>query len=168
MTDSQKLDLILSEILGVKEDVAGLKEDVAGLKEDVAVLKTDVAGLKEDVAVLKTDVADLKKDVAVLKTDVAVLKTDVAVLKADVAVLKEDVSILKQRVSAIEVHLENQTDKNIQLIAENFIELTNKLNQAIPVADKNLAYEVKVNYLIEKVQFLEKDFEKFKCQMAYS
>ena len=147
MTDSQKLDLILSEILGVKEDVAGLKEDVA-------VLKTDVAGLKEDVAVLKTDVADLKKDVAVLKTDVAVLK--------------EDVSILKQRVTAIEVHLENQTDKNIQLIAENFIELTNKLNQAIPVADKNLAYEVKVNYLIEKVQFLEKDFEKFKCQMAYS
>lgn len=25
-----------------------------------------------------------------------------------------------------------------------------KLNQAIPAADKNLAYEVKVNYLIEK------------------
>ena len=161
MTDSQKLDLILSEILGVKEDVAGLKEDVTGLKEDVA-------GLKEDVAVLKTDVAGLKEDVAVLKTDVADLKEDVAVLKTDVAVLKEDVSILKQRVTAIEVHLENQTDKNIQLIAENFIELTNKLNQAIPVADKNLAYEVKVNYLIEKVQFLEKDFEKFKCQMAYS
>ena len=161
MTDSQKLDLILSEILGVKEDVAGLKEDVTGLKEDVTGLKEDVAGLKEDVAVLKTDVAGLKEDVAVLKTDVAVLKTDVAVLK-------EDVSILKQRVTAIEVHLENQTDKNIQLIAENFIELTNKLNQAIPVADKNLAYEVKVNYLIEKVQFLEKDFEKFKCQMAYS
>ena len=161
MTDSQKLDLILSEILGVKEDVAGLKEDVTGLKEDVA-------GLKEDVAVLKTDVAGLKEDVAVLKTDVADLKKDVAVLKTDVAVLKEDVSILKQRVTAIEVHLENQTDKNIQLIAENFIELTNKLNQAIPVADKNLAYEVKVNYLIEKVQFLEKDFEKFKCQMAYS
>lgn len=29
-------------------------------------------------------------------------------------------------------------------IAENFIEHTKKLNQAIPVADKNLAYEVKV------------------------
>ncbi len=119
MTDSQKLDLILSEITGIKEDVAGLKTDVAGLKTDVAGLKTDVA-------------------------------------------------ILKQKVAGIEVHLENQTDKNIQLIAENFIELTNKLNQAIPVADKNLAYEVKVNYLIEKVQFLEKDFEKFKLQMAYS
>lgn len=133
MTDSQKLDLILSEVIGMKGDVAVLKEDMAVLKEDVAVLKEDVAILKEDVAVLK-----------------------------------EKVSVLEQRVTSIEVHLENQTDKNIQLIAENFIELTNKLNQAIPVADKNLAYEVKVNYLIEKVQFLEKDFQEFKYQMAYS
>ena len=140
MTDSQKLDLILSEVIGMKGDVAVLKEDMAVLKEDVAVLKEDVAILKEDVAVLKEDVA----------------------------VLKEKVYGREQRVTGIEVHLENQTDKNIQLIAENFIELTNKLNQAIPVADKNLAYEVKVNYLIEKVQFLEKDFQEFKYQMAYS
>ncbi|KAI4439395.1 hypothetical protein FMM80_03125 [Schaedlerella arabinosiphila] len=140
MTDSQKLDLILSEVIGMKGDVAVLKEDMAVLKEDVAVLKEDVAILKEDVAVLKEKVS----------------------------VLEQRVDNIEQRVTGIEVHLENQTDKNIQLIAENFIELTNKLNQAIPVADKNLAYEVKVNYLIEKVQFLEKDFQEFKYQMAYS
>ena len=140
MTDSQKLDLILSEVIGMKGDVAVLKEDMAVLKEDVAVLKEDVAILKEDVAVLKEKVS----------------------------VLEQRVTGIEQRVTGIEVHLENQTDKNIQLIAENFIELTNKLNQAIPVADKNLAYEVKVNYLIEKVQFLEKDFQEFKYQMAYS
>ena len=147
MTDSQKLDLILSEVIGMKGDVAVLKEDMAVLKEDVAVLKEDVAILKEDVAVLKEDVA---------------------VLKEKVSVLEQRVGNIEQRVTGIEVHLENQTDKNIQLIAENFIELTNKLNQAIPVADKNLAYEVKVNYLIEKVQFLEKDFQEFKYQKAYS
>ena len=121
MTDSQKLDLILSEVIGMKGDVAVLKEDMAVLKEDVAVLKEDVAILKEDVAVLKEKVS----------------------------VLEQRVDNIEQRVTGIEVHLENQTDKNIQLIAENFIEL-------------------KVNYLIEKVQFLEKDFQEFKYQMAYS
>lgn len=39
---------------------------------------------------------------------------------------------LERRTTGIELHIENVTDKNIQLIAENFIELTNKLNQAIP------------------------------------
>jgi len=63
--------------------------------------------------------------------------------------------------ASTQMHMENVTDRNIQLIAENFINLTNKLDEAIPAADKSLAYEVKVNYLIEKVQFLEKDFEKF-------
>ncbi len=66
--------------------------------------------------------------------------------------IRDDLQEVKRKLTGAELHLENVTDKNIQLIAENFIELTNKLNQAIPVADKNLAYEVKVNYLVEKVQ----------------
>lgn len=73
---------------------------------------------------------------------------------------------LKRRTTNIELHLENSTDKNIQLIAENFIELTKKLNQAIPVADKNLAYEVKVNYLAEKVHSLEKEIAELKNKIA--
>ncbi len=73
---------------------------------------------------------------------------------------------LKRRTTNIELHIENVTDKNIQLIAENFIELTKKLNQAIPVADKNLAYEVKVNYLVEKVQNLEKEIVTIKGRIA--
>lgn len=46
--------------------------------------------------------------------------------------------------------------------------LQKKLNQAIPVADKNLAYEVKVNYLIEieKVQLLEKEVQELKSKTA--
>lgn len=73
---------------------------------------------------------------------------------------------IERRTTNMELHLENVTDKNIQLIAENFIELTKKLNQAIPVADKNLAYEVKVNYLVEKVQILEKELAELKNKIA--
>ncbi len=54
--------------------------------------------------------------------------------------------------ASTQMHIENVTDRNIQLIAENFINLTNKLDEAIPAADKSLAYEVKVNYLIEEVR----------------
>ncbi len=66
----------------------------------------------------------------------------------------------------IGMHIENHTDKNILLIAENFIELTNKLNQAIPAADKNLAYQVKVDYVFEKVKVLEKDMAELKSRTA--
>lgn len=87
-------------------------------------------------------------------------------MKQHMSKLDHDMQEVKQRTTAIELHLENGTDKNIQLIAENFIELTKKLNQAIPVADKNLAYEVKVNYLVERVQLLEKEVAELKNKTA--
>ncbi len=77
-----------------------------------------------------------------------------------------DIQELKHHTTSIELHLENTTDKNIQLIAENFIELIEKLNQAIPVADKNLAYEVKVNYLVSEVSKLKQEIAELKSKIA--
>lgn len=80
--------------------------------------------------------------------------------------MKTDMQELKRRTTSIELHLENVTDKNVQLIAENFIELTKKLNQAIPAADKNLAYEVKVNYLVGEVEKLKAELAELKNKIA--
>lgn len=55
MTDSAKLDLLLSEMQEVKGDVHTLKEDVHTLKEDTQSLKQDVQNLE-----LKTDAIENK------------------------------------------------------------------------------------------------------------
>lgn len=110
MTENDKLDLILSEIQGMKQDISSMKQDISNLNQAV-------------------------KNV-------------------------------EQKTTNLSLHIENSTDKNIQLIAENYIELTKKLNQAIPVADKNLAYEVKVNYLIEEVADLKHQVAELKSKIA--
>lgn len=109
-----------------------------------------------DTQSIKSDLQSTKEDVQALKTDMQAIKTDMQALKADVQALKADVQFLKQDVSDIKLHLENVTDKNITLLVENHVMLINKLNQAVPAANKNLVYEVKVNYLIEKVDKLKK------------
>ena len=58
--------------------------------------------------------------------------------------------------TSLELHIENGTDKNIQLLAENFVELTKKLTQAIPVADKNI-HSYQLLFYIEKSFSIEKD-----------
>lgn len=94
------------------------------------------------------------------------LESDMQTVKNEIQGMKNDIQELKQKVTSLELHIENATDKNIQLLAENFVELTKKLNQAIPVADKNLAYEVKVNYLLEEVRVLKEELEKLKGRIA--
>ena len=49
----QQLNILTTEVTGIKTEVSRLKDDVSGLKEDVA-------GLKEDVKELKTVTAKLE------------------------------------------------------------------------------------------------------------
>lgn len=73
---------------------------------------------------------------------------------------------LKQRVTGIEVTLENETNKNIKLLAENHGNLIDKLNQAIKVSDKTAIYEIQVNILTSKVEKLEKEMAELKNRIA--
>ncbi len=120
MTDSEKLDLLLSEMQGMKAEMQGMKAEMQDMKAEMQDMKAEMKDIKDRLSVVE-----------------------------------DKVSALENKVVNISLHIENVTDKNIQLIAENFIELTKKLNAAIPAADKNLAYEIKVNYLTERVQKLE-------------
>lgn len=79
--------------------------------------------------------------------------------------VQSQIEPLKEDITNIKLHLENVTDKNIQLLAENHVDLINKLNQAIPIAN-NIAFEVKNNYLTEKVNKLEKEISNLKDKIA--
>ena len=147
MTENQKMDLILQKLGGIEGGLVSVGEDVQSLQGDMQVLKGDVQVLKGDVQELKEDVQVLKGDVQVLKEDVQVLKEDVQVLKEDVQVLKEDVQVLKERVTNIEITLENETNRNIQLIAEGHLNLDRKLDEALKELHPNTMYHLKVNHL---------------------
>ena len=102
----------------------------------------------------------------IVQSELSGIKTEISDIKLEISELKSEISVIKSEVTKMQLHIENSTDKNIKLLAENFVELTKKLNQAIPVADKNLAYEVKVNYLIEDVNKLKEEIAKSKDKIA--
>lgn len=53
MADSEKLDLILSEMQGIKTEMQGMKTEMQGIK-------TDVQDLKQRTANIETSVTDIK------------------------------------------------------------------------------------------------------------
>ena len=91
--------------------------------------------------------ASVGEDVRSLQGDVQTLKGDVQTLKEDVQTLKEDVQMLKDRVTNIEITLENETNRNIQLIAEGHLNLDRKLDEALKELQPNTMYHLKVNHL---------------------
>lgn len=91
-------------------------------------------------------------------------KFDLILSKLDT--LGEEVQELKRRTTGIELTLKNETNRNIQLLAENHITLIDKLNQAIKVADKTLMYEVQMTSLRSRLELLEKEVAAIKTATA--
>ena len=80
--------------------------------------------------------------------------------------LYNDMQAVKQKVTSLGLTLENETNNNIQLLAENHMNLVDKLNQAIQVQDKSILYEVQVSGLKVKIERLEKEIEEIKSKIA--
>ena len=58
------------------------RNDIKILDTKMDIVTSDVSGLKTDVSKLQTDVSELKTDVSELKTDVSELKTDMGDVKS--------------------------------------------------------------------------------------
>lgn len=117
---------------------------------------------------LYTDMQEMKTDMREMKTDTQAMKADIQATQTDMQAMKADIQETKMRVTGIEISLENETNRNIRLLAENHSNLIDKLNQAIKVSDKTAIYEIQVNILTGKVERLEKEFTELKKVIAFS
>lgn len=68
MTDSEKLDLLLTDMAAMKQDMSGMKQDMAGVKQDMAgmeqAMKQEMAAMKQDMAGMKQDLEQLTRKVS--------------------------------------------------------------------------------------------------------
>ncbi|MBU9737526.1 hypothetical protein [Diplocloster agilis] len=120
IADNEKLDLILSAITDLKTDVTELKCDVTELKSGFTELKSEVNELKSNVFRLESNVSVLNDNVFEIDQSLCTLQTDVKTLSRDVTLLK--------------MTLENETNRNIQIVAEGHLDLYRKMIQATSTA----------------------------------
>ena len=127
MNDTEKLDLIIRE----------------------------VGGLKTEMQDMKTEMQDMKTEMQDMKTEMQDMKSDIQDLKSEMKVVKTDIGKLQNSMKRVELHLENVTDNNIRLVAEGHLNLHNKLSEATKVSNFQEMLGVRVNILEEDVKLLK-------------
>lgn len=123
----------------------------------------DMALTKEDlqaIAVL------LQNTTEPLQNAITGMQKDITGMQKDIASMQKDITSMQKDITDVKLHLENVTDRNISLLAENHGHLIDKLNQAVKVSDKSCLEEIRVNILTEKVEKLEKEIEELKRKTA--
>lgn len=82
------------------------------------------------------------------------------------AAILEKVDSMESKLADMRLHIENVTDRNISLIAENHVNLVRKLDENIKITDQTLAYQVKVNFLAGEIEKLKSEIENLKSKIA--
>ena len=149
-------ELILQILTDVKQGQELLGEKFNNLDIDVKSIKTDVDGIKSDVTTLKADVEGIKSDVTTLKSDVEGIKSDITTLKSDVDGVRSEVQ-------HINIHLENETDKNLsELIAvftpkaQQFEDATEKIGSLLFDMDSVKRVMISHSKAIQELQAVNK------------
>lgn len=112
----------------------------------------------EMLQAIYSDMQNMKNDMQEMKTDMQGTKTDMRGMKTDMQGMKTDIRDLKGRVSGIEMTLENETNRNIRIIAEGHADLCRKLDEALKVENEK-------ELLLVRTNIMENDIRKIKDKL---
>lgn len=133
-------------------------EMLQAIYSDMQNMKNDMQEMKTDMQNMKADMQNMKSDMKEMKTDMQGMKTDMQGMKTDMQGMKTDIRDLKGRVSSIEMTLENETNRNIRIIAEGHADLCRKLDEALKVENEK-------ELLLVRTNIMENDIRKIKDKL---
>lgn len=115
---------------------------------------------------IQSDMQEVKGHMENVEQRMKTIENDIRVVKSCIENVENNVQNVERHLTSVELALENETNHNIQLLAENHMNLIDKLNQSIKVADKTLMYEVQLSSVKFRIDSLEKEMAKVKKDMA--
>ena len=142
------------------------RELLEALFHDMQTMKGDMQTVKDDMQNMKDDMQNMKVDMQNMKVDMQNMKVDVRNMKDEMAIMKNQIQMLDCKVTKVELTMENDMNRNIQILAENHINIVDKLNESIRVQDKSILYEVQVSGLNIKINQLEREIADIKKKIA--
>lgn len=109
-------------------DQEGLLKAIGGLLEE------KLEPINECLNMIECRMTSIEGKMDSLENDVVSLEGKVDSLEGKVVSLEGKVDSLESNVVSIELTLENETNRNIKIIAEGHLDLSRKLNEAIHIA----------------------------------
>ena len=138
MTDSEKLDMILSEVQDLKAEVQDLKAEVQGVKAEVQGVKAEVQDLKQRMDNVEADMQGMKAEMQDLKQRMDNVETDVR---------------------ATRLMLENEIRTNIMRVAEGHLDISRNLHEALKIDNEKEMLAIRVNFLEAEVRGIKTQLE---------
>ena len=135
--------MIENRVTGIENKVEGIEDRVTGIENKVAVIEDRVTGIENKVAVIEDRVTGIENKVAVIENKVAVIEDRVTGIE-------NRVTRIEDRVTRMELTIENDISKKIDIIGEGHDFLKQRLDEALQFEKKREGMELElINHRME-------------------
>lgn len=134
----ERLKPVTQKLTGMENRMTGLETKMTGMEDRMTGIEDRMTGIEGKVTGLEEKMSAVQK------------------ITADT----------REELTQVKLHIENVTDKNITLLAENYCNLVKKLDENNKITDVQLTYQIKVNYLMEDMEKMKKEIAELKSRIA--
>ena len=151
MTESEKLDLILSKLGKLDK----LEAQFGGFNERLERLETEFGECNERLERLETEFGEFKERLDRLEADFGGFKERLDRLETEFGEFRGRLDRLDSDVTGIKLILENEIRPNIMRVAEGHLDLYRKLREATRIDDEKEMIAIRVNIMEEQLRTIK-------------
>ncbi|MSS64011.1 kinetochore Spc7 family protein [Velocimicrobium porci] len=142
MSDNEVLKMIFDSVQGIKTDIQTVRTE---MREELKDVKENMQEMREELQTVKADMQEIREELQIVKEDIQKMKENVQKLENDFASSVVDLNEIKQKVKIIDLSIENETNRNIKIIAEGHLDLARKLDNALKIENEKEILLIRVN-----------------------
>ena len=102
----------------------------------------------------------------VLEERVEAIERRLGTVECTLKTAEEDLGTVKRKVINLELNLENRTDRNLRILAENHLSLIEKLDGVVLIAERTRLQGLEISNLRSRVECVEEKLLKLEGQSA--
>lgn len=109
-----------------------------------------LVSLVENVKNINSTLNNMNKQFDDINNQIAEMKTDIQNVKDEtkqISEMKTDIQKMKNEIREISLTLENETNRNIKIIAERHLDLSRKLDKALTVENEKEMALIRINMM---------------------
>ena len=114
-----------------------------------------LVSLVENVKNINSTLNNMNKQFDDINNQIAEMKTDIQNVKdvtKQISEMKTDIQKMKNEIREISLTLENETNRNIKIIAEGHFDLSRKLDKALTVENEKEMALIRINMMESEIR----------------
>ena len=114
-----------------------------------------LVSLVENVKNINSTLNNMNKQFDDINNQIAEMKTDIQNVKDEtkqISEMKTDIQKMKNEIREISLTLENETNRNIKIIAEGHFDLSRKLDKALTVENEKERALIRINMMESEIR----------------